>query len=86
MELVGVPSIDELGALTGAEREAALAEAGCTVAEIQHAATAVGRLYGVSFGAEGSAHIGGTVATNAGGTGVLRYGNTRDNELSASSR
>ena len=57
------------------------AEAGCTVAEIQAAAEAVDRLYGVSFGAEGSAQIGGSVATNAGGTGVLRYGNTRDNVL-----
>jgi FAD/FMN-containing dehydrogenase len=57
------------------------AEAGCTVAEIQAAAEAVDRLYAVSFGAEGSAQIGGSVATNAGGTGVLRYGNTRDNVL-----
>jgi FAD/FMN-containing dehydrogenase len=57
------------------------ADAGCTVADIQAAAEAVDRLYGVSFGAEGSAQIGGSVATNAGGTGVLRYGNTRDNVL-----
>jgi FAD/FMN-containing dehydrogenase len=57
------------------------ADAGCTVAEIQAAAEAVDRLYGVSFGAEGSAQIGGSVATNAGGTGVLRYGNTRENVL-----
>lgn len=57
------------------------AEAGCTVAEIQAAAAAVGRLYPVSFGAEGSAQIGGAVATNAGGTAVLRYGNTRENVL-----
>ena len=57
------------------------ADAGCTVAEIQAAAEAVDRLYAVSFGAEGSAQIGGSVATNAGGTGVLRYGNTRDNVL-----
>jgi FAD/FMN-containing dehydrogenase len=56
-------------------------DAGCTVAEVQAAAAAVDRLYAVSFGAEGSAQIGGSVATNAGGTGVLRYGNTRDNVL-----
>ena len=56
-------------------------EAGCLIADIQAAAVAVQRLYPVSFGAEGSAQIGGSVATNAGGTGVLRYGNTRDNVL-----
>ncbi len=56
-------------------------DAGCTVAEVQATAASVDRLYAVSFGAEGSAQIGGSVATNAGGTGVLRYGNTRDNVL-----
>jgi FAD/FMN-containing dehydrogenase len=35
----------------------------------------------VSLGAEGSCQLGGNIATNAGGTGVLRYGNTRENVL-----
>jgi FAD/FMN-containing dehydrogenase len=35
----------------------------------------------VDFGARGSAHIGGSVATNAGGNGVIRYGMTRDSVL-----
>jgi FAD/FMN-containing dehydrogenase len=48
---------------------------------VQQAAAAAGRLYPVSLGAEGSCQIGGTISTNAGGTGVLRYGNTRDNVL-----
>lgn len=56
-------------------------EAGCVLATVQQAAAAVGRLYPVSLGAEGSCQIGGTISTNAGGTGVLRYGNTRDNVL-----
>ncbi|MCW0211326.1 MAG: FAD-binding oxidoreductase, partial [Achromobacter sp.] len=56
-------------------------EAGCVLAAVQAAAAAEGRLYPVSLGAEGSCQIGGTIATNAGGTGVLRYGNTRDNVL-----
>jgi len=56
-------------------------EAGCVLATVQQAATAANRLYPVSLGAEGSCQIGGTLATNAGGTGVLRWGNTRDNVL-----
>jgi len=57
------------------------AEAGCVLAEVQRAAVDAGRYYPVSLGAEGSCQIGGNIATNAGGTGVLRYGNTRENVL-----
>ena len=53
-------------------------EAGCVLATIQDAAAAVDRLFPLSLGAEGSCQIGGNVATNAGGTAVLRYGATRD--------
>ena len=56
-------------------------EAGCVLQTVQEAAIAANRLYPVSLGAEGSSQIGGTIATNAGGTSVLRYGNTRDNVL-----
>ncbi len=56
-------------------------EAGCVLASVQEEAARQGRLYAVSLGSEGSCQIGGTIATNAGGTGVLRYGNTRDNVL-----
>ncbi len=56
-------------------------EAGCVLARVQEEAAHHGRLYAVSLGAEGSCQVGGTIATNAGGTGVLRYGNTRDNVL-----
>ena len=56
-------------------------EAGCVLKTVQDAAAAQQRLYPVSLGAEGSCQIGGNLATNAGGTGVLRYGNTRDNVL-----
>ncbi len=56
-------------------------DAGCVLAEVQRAAAQMGRLYPVSLGAEGSCQIGGNIATNAGGTNVLRYGNTRDNVL-----
>ncbi|MGB3244557.1 MAG: FAD-binding oxidoreductase [Sulfitobacter sp.] len=53
-------------------------EAGVILADVQAAAEAVDRLFPLSLAAEGSARIGGNLATNAGGTGVLRYGNARD--------
>ncbi|GAB3625286.1 FAD-binding oxidoreductase [Pandoraea terrae] len=56
-------------------------EAGCVLADIQAAAVAAHRFFPISLGAEGSCQIGGNIATNAGGTGVLRYGNTRENVL-----
>lgn len=56
-------------------------EAGCILKSVQDAAAEVQRLYPISLGAEGSCQIGGTLSTNAGGTSVLRYGNTRDNVL-----
>ncbi|WP_250462538.1 FAD-binding oxidoreductase [Caballeronia sp. GAFFF2] len=56
-------------------------EAGCVLKTVQDAAADVARLYPVSLGAEGSCQIGGTLSTNAGGTSVLRYGNTRENVL-----
>ncbi len=55
-----------------------VAEAGCIVANIQQAAVAANRLFPLSFAADGSAMIGGAIGTNAGGTNVLRYGNTRE--------
>ena len=55
-----------------------VAEAGAILADVQSAAEAVDRLFPLSLAAEGTARIGGNLATNAGGTGVLRYGNARD--------
>src|SRR3712207_7062018 len=53
-------------------------EAGVVLQTVQEAAAAAGRLFPLSLGAEGSCTIGGNLATNAGGTGVLRYGTMRD--------
>lgn len=55
-----------------------LAEAGCTLAEVQAAAEDVNRLFPLHIASQGSAQIGGNLATNAGGVNVLRYGNARD--------
>ena len=53
-------------------------EAGCILQTAQEKAAAQGFLFPLSLGAEGSCMIGGNLATNAGGTNVLRYGNARD--------
>ena len=53
-------------------------EAGVVLADVQAAAAAAGRLFPMSLGSEGSCTIGGNLATNAGGTAVLRYGMTRE--------
>jgi D-lactate dehydrogenase (cytochrome) len=55
-----------------------LAEAGCTLHEVQSAAAQAQRLFPLSLGSEGSCQIGGNLSTNAGGTSVLRYGMMRD--------
>ena len=53
-------------------------EAGCILQSLQQAAEAAGYLFPLSLAAEGSCTIGGNLATNAGGTQVLRYGNARE--------
>ncbi len=53
-------------------------EAGTILANVQAAADAQARLFPLSLASEGSATVGGLVSTNAGGTGVLAYGNMRE--------
>ncbi len=53
------------------------AEAGCVLQAVQQAAEAQDLLFPLSLAAEGSCTVGGNLATNAGGTQVLRYGNAR---------
>ena len=55
-----------------------VAEAGMILSDVHDAAEAADRLFPLTLAAQGSARIGGNLATNAGGTGVLRYGNARD--------
>ena len=61
-----------------ADNDTLTVEAGCTLAAVQEAAQAAGRLFPLSLASEGSCRIGGNLSTNAGGVQVLRYGNTRD--------
>ncbi|WP_428644417.1 FAD-binding oxidoreductase [Roseibium sp.] len=53
-------------------------EAGVVLETLQNEAEKVDRLFPLSLGAQGSCQIGGNISTNAGGTAVLAYGNTRD--------
>ncbi len=54
------------------------AEAGCVLQNVQQAAAEQGFLFPLSLAAQGSCTLGGNLATNAGGTQVLRWGNTRE--------
>ena len=53
-------------------------EAGCVLQTLQEACEKEGFLFPLSLAAEGSCTIGGNLGTNAGGTQVVRYGNTRE--------
>jgi FAD/FMN-containing dehydrogenase len=65
-----IRSVDPSGAT-------AVAEAGVVLERLHEAATEAGMLFPLSLGAQGSCRIGGNISTNAGGTAVLAYGNTR---------
>ena len=58
--------------------DAMIVEAGVILADAQKAAEEADRLFPLSLAAEGSCQIGGNLSTNAGGTAVLVYGNSRD--------
>lgn len=53
------------------------AGAGATIASVQAAARAAGWDYGVDWAARDTATVGGSIATNAGGSKVARHGDTR---------
>lgn len=58
-----------------------VAEAGCILQNVQEAALNEGRFFPMTLASEGSATIGGLVATNAGGSLTIRYGNMREQIL-----
>ncbi|MRR49400.1 MAG: FAD-binding oxidoreductase [Rhodocyclaceae bacterium] len=75
--LVSLARLNRVRALDP-ENNTITVEAGCTLAQVQEAAAAQGRLFPLSLAAEGTATIGGNLSTNAGGVQVLRYGNARE--------
>ena len=75
--ILNLKRMNQIRAIDSANQTITL-EAGCILQAVQEKAAAQDFLFPLSLGAEGSCMIGGNLATNAGGTNVLRYGNTRD--------
>ena len=75
-----VLSLERMNRIRGLypEENVIVAEAGVILADVMAAAETVGRVFPLGLASQGSCRIGGNLATNAGGTGVLRYGNARD--------
>lgn len=69
--LRGIEEIDDAGATL-------TVKAGTPLQAVQEAARSAGFLFALDMGARGSCHIGGNIATNAGGNRVIRYGMARD--------
>jgi len=75
--VVALTRLDRIRALD-TDNATITVEAGVTLHAVQQAASAAGLLFPLSLASEGSCTIGGNLSTNAGGTAVLRFGNTRD--------
>ena len=75
-----VLSLDRMNRIRAIRPEArvAVVEAGVILTALHDAAAAHDLIFPLTFGARGSAMIGGVLSTNAGGSNVVRYGNTRD--------
>ncbi len=76
-------SLDRMAAIESIDVAASTAtvQAGATLQAVQDAAAAHGLRFGVDLGARGSCQIGGNLATNAGGNGVLQFGMMREQAL-----
>ncbi|HET9146585.1 MAG TPA: FAD-binding oxidoreductase [Acetobacteraceae bacterium] len=75
-----VLSLNRMDRLRSMDRQdlSMVVEAGMTLARAQEIAADAGALLPLSISSEGSARIGGVLATNAGGNNTLRFGNARD--------
>jgi FAD/FMN-containing dehydrogenase len=75
--LLSLDRLNEIHEINPRARTARV-EAGVILSSLHAAAEAQGLIFPLTFGARGSAMIGGVLSTNAGGSNVLRYGNARD--------
>lgn len=73
-------SLDRMNSITDVDKsgQTMTVEAGVILSKMHDAAEAEDLIFPLTFGAKGTAMIGGNLATNAGGSNVVRYGNTRD--------
>lgn len=78
-----VLSFERMNAIeeTDAVAHTMTAQAGVSLQAAQEAADLAGLFFPIDIGARGECLLGGNVATNAGGTKVIRYGMTRDSVL-----
>ena len=76
-------SMECMRAIESIDRQACTmtVQAGAVLQTVQEAAEAEGLMFALDLGARGSATIGGTISTNAGGNGVIRYGMMREQVL-----
>jgi FAD/FMN-containing dehydrogenase len=75
--MLSLARMNRIGALN-AQTRTLTAEAGVVLERLHEAAAQHGLVFGLTFGARGSAQVGGFLSTNAGGSNVLRHGNARD--------
>ncbi|MFZ9042129.1 MAG: FAD-binding oxidoreductase [Ilumatobacteraceae bacterium] len=75
--LVSLRRLDHIGEVDPVAQQVSVG-AGVTVSALQAAAAAAGLRYAVDFGGRDSATVGGSIATNAGGINLIRYGGTRE--------
>jgi FAD/FMN-containing dehydrogenase len=75
-----IVSLERMRAIESVDplQRVALVQAGVTLQVLQEAVEVLGLAFPLDLGARGSATLGGTAATNAGGNRVIRYGMTRD--------
>ena len=73
-------SLERMRAVRGFDTEAGTmtVEAGAILSDIHATAEAEGWIFPLTLASQGSARLGGLLATNAGGVNVIRYGNARD--------
>jgi glycolate oxidase subunit GlcD len=78
-----VVSLDKMNRILGIDpiNMSVTAEAGAIIETLQKAAKDAGLFYPVDLAAKGSCHLGGNIATNAGGLKLIRYGGTREQVL-----
>jgi len=75
--VVSLQRMNQVRAIDGANLTVTV-DAGCILQALQDACEKAGYLFPLSMASEGSCTIGGNLGTNAGGTQVVRYGNTRE--------